>query len=78
MTEAIKLNNREFPLREVEFDFGKRLISTETLNEQITDAQGRYTSEEARVIDESIFYYVDHHSIQLAEDSLCAKILSEI
>ena len=76
--DTINLKKEKFPLREVEFDFGTRLISTVSLNEKITDVKGGYTSEEARMIDESFFYFVDDKSINLEEDFLRSKILSEI
>lgn len=76
--EQIKFNNELFPFREVEFDFGKRLISTENLNEKILDNNGNYSSEEARYIDESIFFFVDNISINLEEKTLISKIISEL
>jgi len=73
----IELYDLIFPLREIEFDFGFRLISIEDLNNVIMDG-GKYTSEEARIVDEKIFYYVDSESIYLDEKILCEKIISEI
>ena len=73
----IELYDLKFPLREIEFDFGFRLISVVELNNIIMD-DGRYTSEEARLVDEKIFYYVDNESIYLDEMILHDKIISEI
>ncbi len=75
---TITLHHQTFPIREIEFDFGNRNISTDDLNEMIMYETGNYTSEEARMVDEEIFYYVGLEEIELDEAVLRERILGEI
>lgn len=75
---TITLHHQTFPLREIEFDFGIRHISTDDLNKLIMDETGNYTSEEARMVDEVIFYYVGQEEIGLEDEVLRERILGEI
>jgi hypothetical protein len=58
--------------------FGERTISIENLNNVLMSNDGSYVSEEARMIDEQLFYYIENDSLHLTEFQLVAKILSEI
>ena len=39
---------------------------------------GSYVSENARLVDEDIFYFVDEEDLNLSDDELVKLILSEI
>mgnify|MGYP003665930667 FL=1 len=58
--------------------FGERTISTVQLNESLLNLEGSYVSEEARLIDENIFYFVEENVLCFQENEIVNKILSEI
>ena len=68
---SISFQNKEYKIREISVpDFGERLISTNNLNEILFDEQGSYVSEEAEIVDNAIFYYVEENEIDLKESDL--------
>jgi hypothetical protein len=60
-------NNKEFPSRQVAIDGAVYNVSTESLaNELFTDdSRTDYTNDEARLIDEDIFFYVPDDVIDM-------------
>ncbi|AXI99866.1 hypothetical protein CYPRO_0582 [Cyclonatronum proteinivorum] len=76
--EMIKFEGKEYPTLLLNFPFGERQISTEKLNDNLMNVDGSYVSENARLIDESIFYFVDEENLKLDEAELTQLILSEI
>ncbi|MCB0454762.1 MAG: hypothetical protein KDC62_05165 [Aequorivita sp.] len=76
--EMIKFEGKEYPILQLKFPFGERQISTEKLNDCLMNVDGSYVSENARLIDESIFYFVDEENLKLDEAKLTRLILSEI
>jgi hypothetical protein len=76
--EKINFEGKEYPTLLLNFPFGERQISTEKLNEDLMNFDGSYVSENARFIDESIFYFVDEENLKLDEAELTQLILSEI
>lgn len=76
--EKINFQGKEYPTVLLSFPFGERQISSEKLNEELLDFDGSYVSENARLIDESIFYFVDEENLKLDEAELIQLILSEI
>ena len=66
--EMIKFNDKEYPSLIVNMPFGERRISTESLNIQLMKTDGSYVSENARIIDEEIFYFVTEESISFEMD----------
>lgn len=76
--DIIKFNGEEFPFTIVNMPFGERKISTTKLNECLMNSEGGYVSEEARFIDEGIFFFVEEEVISLPENEIVAIILSQI
>ena len=76
--EIIKFNQREYPTLLLNFPFGERRISVAKLNDDLMNEDGSYVSENARLVDEDIFYFVDEEDLKLNKDELVQLILSEI
>lgn len=74
----IKFEGIEYPTLLLSFPFGERQISTEKLNDNLMNLDGSYVSENARLIDEKIFYFVDEENLSLNKAELTQLILSEI
>lgn len=75
----IKFQNREFKAREIALpEMGSVLVSTNSLNELLLDNSGRYVSNEAILVDESIFYFVEESEIVLDSNELVNLITSNI
>ena len=67
----IKFNGKEYPTKLLNIpDFGEKLVSVESLEETLFDAEGFYVSDEAQVIDEKIFFYVPDDVIHHDKESL--------
>jgi len=63
-------NGRVYYARKIRLkDIGEVLISTESLNEALME-DGKYISEEARNIDEMIYFFVEDEHIKLTEKEL--------
>lgn len=77
--DTIEFQNQEFKVREIGLpEFGNVLISTNSLNELLLDEDGGYTSNEAEIIDEKIFYFVENNEIELNEDELIKSVTLEL
>lgn len=76
--EMIKFEGKEYPILLLNFPFGERQISNEKLNDSLMNFDGSYVSENARIIDEKIFYFVATENISLKNNKLVKLILSEI
>lgn len=76
--EIIKFNGKEFLSIIVSLPFGERKISSSKLNESLMNNEGNYVSEEARLIDENIFYFVEDKVLHSRENEIINTILSEI
>ena len=76
--ETIKFNQREYPTLLLNFPFGERRVSVAKLNDNLMNEDGSYVSENARLVDEDIFYFVDEEDLNLNKDELVELILSEI
>ena len=76
--DKIKFKELTYPLKNVSFSFGDRLISTVKLNHNLLSEAGDYVSEKARIIDEQIFYFVEEEDLNLSEKEIASKILIEI
>jgi len=76
--EMIKFEGIEYPVLQLNFPFGERIISTEKLNGNLMNIDGSYVSESARMIDEEIFYFVDEENLNLTNKDLIQLILNEI
>lgn len=74
----IVFQGKSYPIALINMPFGERIISTENLNGVLMNSDGSYVSDEARVLDESIFYFVEDESISISETELTNKILVEL
>lgn len=78
MIETITFNKKQFPFRILKFkEFGEVLISTEDLDSVIMN-DSNYISDEARIIDEKIFYYVPNEIIERSDKFIKTFILENI
>jgi hypothetical protein len=77
--DKIEFKNQEFKVREIEIpESGVVLISTNSLNEILLNSEGSYTSEEARTIDEQVFYFVEENEIEYSDEELINLITIEV
>lgn len=66
---TINFDGEEYPARLIDIS-GKRLISIDRLDVALMTKDGCYVSEEARSIDEGIFFYVPESMIAVDEKAL--------
>lgn len=76
--ETIEFNGKKYPSVIVNLPFGERRISNIALNESLLNEDGSYVSENARIIDEEIFYFVEEEILHFRENEIAKIILSEI
>ena len=70
MAEDIIINGISYPVRELrlkEYELDVR-VSTESLEEAVFDADGNYTSRDAHLIDELVFFYAPDEMVKSAGD----------
>lgn len=78
MMNEIVFQGKSYPITLVNMPFGERIISTENLNDALMNSDCSYVSDAARMIDETIFYFVENDSIRMSKAELTNKILAEI
>ena len=77
--DTINFQNKEFKLRELELpEIGNVLIATNSLNESLLNEYGSYVCDEAIIVDEKIFYFVNDNEIRLSDKELMNLINEEI
>lgn len=77
--DTINFQNKDFKIRELELpEIGNVLISTKALNESLLNESGGYVSDEAIVVDENIFYFVNDNEMKLSNMELMNLITEEI
>lgn len=77
--DTINFQNTKFKIREIELpEIGNVLISTTSLNELLLNKDGNYISNEANIIDDKIYFFVDHKEIELSNVELVNLIIKEI
>lgn len=76
--EIIDFKGKKYPTVLIKTNFGERRISTEGLNDSLLNMDGSYVSERARIIDESIFYFVPEEYLSIDHDKLVKLISSEL
>lgn len=78
----IRFQDRLYTLRLIDFgsDCGKYWVGSIQLELQLIDVEDncRYTSDEARCVDEAIFFYVAAHEFKLSDEKLRQVILEHI
>lgn len=80
MKDAVEFKGRLYALRLLDFgeDWGKYFVASIHLEHLLLDEHWGYTCEEARYVDELIFYFVPAHYFKLSDNDLRDKILEEI
>lgn len=58
-----KLLNKKYPARYIKTKYGCFIISTENLNKALFDEKKLYISDDARAIDEEVFFFVPEEII---------------
>ena len=77
--DIIKFQNNDFKIREIELpDLGNVIISVSSLNEILLNENGSYISEEAKHIDEQIFYFLEDNEIEFNDEVLIKLIKLEV
>ncbi|MDR1715397.1 MAG: hypothetical protein LBS20_06095 [Prevotella sp.] len=74
--ETVELDGHEFNIRvlDVKGPLHGKIIGTENLNDRLLDEEDGYTSENARQLDEMIFFYVPVDKITLPDNQLAEYI----
>jgi len=63
---SITFENRKFEIKEIKIKgIGSRIIATTDLNNILVSIEGVYKSDEARFIDEQIYYFVEPDKFKL-------------
>lgn len=74
----VEFNNGLFPVREVHVKgFGDRYVATESLEHELM-VNDEYVSEEAKELDEKIFFYVKDRIISFDDKRLAAHVEKNI
>ena len=77
--DTLKFQNIEYQIREIEMpEIGNILISTTSLNNVIMNNGHVYISEEAKNIDDEIYFYVEDNEIELQDIELISLIKLQI
>ena len=72
---SITFENRKYRLREVEIDnIGKVNIASTKLNDKLISNEGTYTSNEAILVDEQIYFFVEQSKLKLSNQDLIKHI----
>jgi tyrosine-protein phosphatase YwqE len=68
---TIEFENKKFRIRYVDIETeGIRIIASTALNKRLLTEEGDYKSDEARYIDEQIYFFVDNAKLKLQDRSL--------
>lgn len=78
--DRVEFKNRLYNLRLIDFgeDWGNYFVGSAQLLTLLLNEDQSYTCEEARGVDELIFYFVPAHYFKLSDRKLRDRILSEI
>lgn len=69
--DFINYNDKNYPLREIKLpEFGYVTISTESLSKLLLNDDSCYTTQEAKYIDEKVFYFIEDDKINLSDKDL--------
>jgi len=68
---SVKFEHQNYQIRQVDIENSEiRNIASTTLNKRLINAKGSYTSEEARYIDEQIYFFVEPDILDLNDLAL--------
>jgi len=77
--DTIKFETKTFKIREIDLPkFGNVVISTTTLNQLLMNDDGGYTSNEAEMVDEQIFYFVDENELEYEQGKLIKLVSRQL
>ncbi|HMQ05064.1 MAG TPA: hypothetical protein PKD26_14180 [Pyrinomonadaceae bacterium] len=78
--DGAEFNGRVYALRLIDFGegWGNYFVGSMHLEYLLINEDHSYTSDEARHVDELIFYFIPVHYFKLSDDELRDKILEEI
>jgi hypothetical protein len=77
--DTITFEGKDFPARYITLpEFGEVTVATIDLNDKLLTVSRDYVSEEARYIDEKIFFFVEDFEITLPENILAEKVYRDI
>ncbi len=73
--DTVLFNGRQYPLRHGIFvkGYGYRTIGAQSLEEVLFDSEGNYVSDEARRVDEDIFFFIDDKFVKCLDDRALAE-----
>jgi len=75
--DTIKFQNKKYKAREIELpELGNVLISTTSLNDALMNNGSDYVSDEAKNIDEEIYFFVEESEVEINEVDL-VKLISQ-
>lgn len=74
--DNVQFDGRTYPRRLIFWENHYYLIGNHSLNKILSDNEGAYISETARIIDETIFFFVDDNHIHLPDNDII-KILTK-
>ena len=68
---SVKFEHQNYQIRQVDIENSEiRNIASTTLNKRLINAKGSYTSEEARYVDEQIYFFVEPDILDLNDLAL--------
>lgn len=78
--DSIEFNGRLYKTRIIDFgeDWGVFKVASRHLDHLLVDKRGSYTTEDARFVDEQIFYFIAPARFRLSDKRLKDRILWEI
>ena len=77
--DTIRFQNKEYKTRKIELpELGSVLISTTSLNDALMNSGSEYISEEAKKIDEEIYFFVEENEIELSDEKLIILLTLEV
>lgn len=78
--DEVDFRGRDYTLRLIDFgkEWGDYFVGSMHLQALLFDEEKGYTCQEARHVDEMIFYFIPPHYFKLSDDDLRDKILDEI
>jgi len=76
----LQFEGSQYKVREVDLGkgWGRCAIASMQLESTLLGEQNRYVSEEARLVDENIFFFIPTHWFKLSDDQLRCRILMEV
>ena len=76
---AIEINHRKYKVRVLNIEgVGFVNICSDALNRLLLTSEGDYVSDEAKFVDQQIFYFVNSVYFKLSNKALGARILKEM